>query len=68
MSRTANTRGRLAPLVIVVILLGWLFSLAVGALQQNWEPLTVTTPALLLVAGYSFGINITKAGERKDED
>jgi hypothetical protein len=37
-----------------------LFSLGIGAVQQNWEPLTITTPVMLLVAGYSFGISITR--------
>lgn len=58
-----GTKGRFAPLVIVVISLGWLFSLGVGAIQKNWDALTVTTPVMLLVAGYAFGISITRTTE-----
>jgi hypothetical protein len=68
-SSSANgTRGRYAPLVIIVIAIGWLFSFGVGAIQQNWEPLTVSTPALLLAAGYTFGISITRVEKQPGDD
>lgn len=66
-----GANSKWAPLVIGVICLGWLFSLGVGSIQQNWTPLTIITPALLLAAGYVFGIQITRPeppGEHREAD
>jgi hypothetical protein len=36
----------------------WTASLLIGFLQQNYTPLTVTTPVMLVLAGYAFGVKI----------
>jgi hypothetical protein len=43
------------------VILGWLFSLGIGAVQENWTPLTITTPVMLILAGYAFGIRLTRS-------
>jgi hypothetical protein len=51
-------------MVATVVCIGWLASLALGSIQRNWTPLTVTTPVMLVLAGYAFGIRLTRG---KDE-
>ena len=63
-----NARVALAPFVAGVVSIGWLFSFAIGAIQKNWEPLTVTTPVMLILAGYAFGIKITRATNDNRDD
>jgi predicted RND superfamily exporter protein len=44
--------------VALVVAVAWLTSLLVGALEKDWTALTITTPVMLLLAGYAFGIKI----------
>lgn len=46
--------------VAMTVLVAWLASLGIGAVQQSWVPLEVTTPVMLLLAGYVFGVSITR--------
>ena len=48
-------------IVAVATVFGWLGSLGIGAIEQNWTPLSITTPVMLILAGYAFGIRITRA-------
>lgn len=50
----------LVAFVALAVCIGWLGSLAIGSLEHNWTPLTITTPVMLVLAGYAFGIRITK--------
>lgn len=45
-------------LVAVVVVIVWTASLFVGFLQENYTPLTVTTPVMLVLTGYAFGLKI----------
>jgi hypothetical protein len=56
----ADKRELLIFPVAVAVLLGWLASLAVGLLTQSYTALTVTTPLMLMLAGYVFGVNIVR--------
>jgi hydrogenase/urease accessory protein HupE len=44
--------------VAVTVLVAWFTSLIVGAIEMDWTALTVTTPVMMLLAGYAFGIKI----------
>lgn len=57
---TDPTRARLVMPVAMTVLVAWLASLGIGAVQQSWVPLEVTTPVMLLLAGYVFGVSITR--------
>ena len=52
--------------VSVAILVGWLSSFIIGYTQEDWTPLTVTTPVMLLLAGYAFGVKIIKGKNGHD--
>ena len=44
----------------------WVASLVAGMLSQSFTALEVTTPVMLLLAGYVFGVQIVK-GTRGEE-
>lgn len=58
-----NTRNRLIFPVALVVLLGWAASLVAGFVTGAYTPLTVTTPVMLMLAGYVFGVGIVKSKE-----
>lgn len=43
-----------------VVIVGWSASLAVGAVTGSYVPLTLTTPLMLALAGYVFGVNLVR--------
>ena len=47
------------PLAIVVAI-GWLGSLASGVLSQNYTSFEIATPVMILLAGYTFGVQIVR--------
>lgn len=47
-------------LVVVVVASVWTVSLLVGFLQENYTPFTITTPVMLVLAGYAFGVRLIK--------
>jgi hypothetical protein len=49
--------------VASAITLAWLASLVAGMFEQSFIALEVTTPAMLLVAGYVFGVSIVKGSQ-----
>lgn len=57
-----NRRDMLIFPVALVVLLGWAASLVVGLITQSFVALTVTTPLMLMLAGYVFGVNIVRKG------
>lgn len=61
----ADKRELLILPVAAVVLIGWFGSLVVGLLTASYTALTVTTPLMLMLAGYVFGVNIVR---RKDDD
>lgn len=63
-----NTRDVLALPVATVIMIAWLVSLGYAVLSNQFVPLTVTTPAMLLLAGYAFGTSIVRTATREDEE
>lgn len=55
-------RQKLILPVAFVVALGWLSSLGYAVFTNRFEALTVTTPVMLLLAGYAFGVSITRKG------
>jgi len=63
----ADKRELLILPVAAVVLVGWLAALAVGLLTNSYAALTITTPVMLMLAGYVFGVNIVRKGAGHDE-
>lgn len=58
----ANTRALLILPVAAVVLVGWAASLVVALFTNSFTALTITTPLMLMLAGYVFGVNIVRKG------
>lgn len=63
---SADKRDLLILPVAVVVLLGWAASLVVGFLTQSYVALTATTPLMLALAGYVFGVNIVRKSDKNE--
>lgn len=48
------------------VLLGWAASLAVALIASSYTALTITTPLMLMLAGYVFGVNLVSS--KKDQN
>ena len=59
-----NKRDLLILPVAAFVLLGWAVSLLAAVIFGSVAALTITTPLMLMLAGYVFGVNIV----RKDGD
>lgn len=57
-----DKRDKLLMPVALVVLLGWVASLIAGFFTQSYVALTVTTPLMLMLSGYVFGVNIVRKG------
>lgn len=44
--------------VSAVVLAGWAASLVAGLITSSFTALTITTPLMLMLAGYVFGVNL----------
>ncbi len=55
-----HKRDKLIYPVAVVVLLSWFASLVDGVLVQRYTPLVYTTPLMLALAGYVFGVQIVR--------
>jgi hypothetical protein len=51
--------------VAAVVLLGWFGSLLDGLITQSFAALTFTTPLMLALAGYVFGVQIVRKSNGK---
>lgn len=47
----------------IAVMIVWAFSAIGGFFTGDWTPLTITTPVMLILAGYAFGIKITRGGK-----
>ncbi len=56
----ADRRERLIYPVAAIVLLGWFGSLVDAVITQSYAPLTYTTPLMLALAGYVFGVQIVR--------
>lgn len=56
-------RASLTVPVALVTMAAWLVSLCYAVLENSFVPLTVTTPVMLLLAGYAFGSTIIKTAK-----
>lgn len=56
----ADKREALIVPVAAFVLVGWAASLVVGLITQSYAALTITTPLMLMLAGYVFGVNIVR--------
>lgn len=50
----------LTNLTGVVVMVGWLGSIGIGAVEHDFTLPTITTPVMFLLAGYAFGIQVIK--------
>lgn len=63
----------LTNLTGLVIASVWIGALLIGAFEQDWTPLTITTPVMFLLAGFAFGVQVIRrqkngaSEERKGE-
>ncbi len=53
-------RDKLIYPVAAVVLFGWFASLVDGLLAQTYTPLVYSTPLMLALAGYVFGVQIVR--------
>ena len=53
--------------VSLLILIGWCAALADAMLANQFTPLTVVTPVMLVFAGFMFGSSIVKRAMKGDE-
>ncbi len=60
-----DKRERLIYPVAALVLLGWFGSLVDGVVTQSYAPLTYTTPLMLALAGYVFGVQIVRKSNGK---
>lgn len=58
-----DKRSLLVVPTALAVMLGWLVALGDAVLTNQFEPLTVVTPVMLLLAGYAFGVKITRGGD-----
>ena len=62
-------REKLILPVSIIVCIAWLVSLYTAAVQNQYTMLTITTPAMLMLLGYVFGVSIVKsATEKRDDD
>lgn len=67
MSPSARTpRDILILPLAALVALGWSASLVAAMLTQDFIPLEATSPAMLLVLGYTFGVQIVKGSVTRD--
>jgi len=57
-----DKREKLLLPVAAVVLLGWAAALVAGFVTGSYTALTITTPLMLMLAGYVFGVNIVRKG------
>lgn len=55
-----DRRDKLIYPVAGVVLLGWAASLAAGIITGSYVPLTVTSPIMVMLAGYVFGVSLVR--------
>lgn len=63
----SDARERLIMPVAAVVLVVWTAALVAGFLTESYVALTITTPVMLMLAGYVFGVSIVKKGDPSDE-
>ncbi len=68
MTTREKMRDWLVGPVALVTMLAWIASLGDAVLANQLGPLTATTPAFLLLAGYVFGQNIVRVVARGGRD
>lgn len=69
MSNDTTKRDMLILPVSIIVCLAWIVSLYSAAVQNQYTMLTITTPAMLMLLGYVFGVSIVKsATEKKNGD
>lgn len=55
----------LINLISLAVTAAWLVALGASIITSEYTPLEVTTPVMLILAGYAFGIKITKNGSSR---
>jgi hypothetical protein len=62
-----RVRDMLILPVSLLVLLGWISSLVFAFLTDEYTPLTVVTPIMLVLAGFIFGSSIVRRALRDDQ-
>jgi hypothetical protein len=62
---SSTKRDALIFPVAAIVLAGWFGSLVDGVLTQSFTALTYTTPLMLALAGYVFGVQIVRKSNGK---
>jgi hypothetical protein len=62
-----RVRDLLIMPVSIFILIGWITSLVFAFLTDEYTPLTVVTPIMLVLAGFIFGSSIVRRALRDDQ-
>ena len=55
-----GARDKLVVPLALVVAVGWLVALASGVVSQNYAPFEISTPVMILLAGYVFGVQIVR--------
>lgn len=63
----ATPRDILVLPLAIVVAAAWVASLVAGMFEQTFVALEVTTPVMLILTGYVFGVQIVKGAGGKDE-
>lgn len=64
----ASKRDILILPVSIIVCLAWIVSLYSAAVENQYTMLTITTPAMLMLLGYVFGVSIVKSATGKKTD
>lgn len=62
MARQQEQHRLLAAAAALLILAGWAVAVGWAAVNDDWHPVEVCTPGLLIVLGYIFGVGIVRKG------
>ena len=61
-------RERLIIPVALTVMTGWIAALTAGVITQNYVPFEICTPVMILLAGYTFGVQIVRSTDKGSQD
>jgi hypothetical protein len=62
-----NIREKLIVPVALCVMACWVAALIAGMFTQNFTPFEIATPVMILLAGYTFGVQIVRSNVEKDK-
>jgi hypothetical protein len=60
-----SPRDKLIIPLAFVVSVGWMSALISGVFTQNYAPFEISTPVMILLAGYVFGVQIVRSSGEK---